>query len=167
MRGLEKRDGFFENIPKLICDQQMCSKCEAIEDINIDSELCGKRVHVFWKDPIGKLIEYLRLSRLFADKVHVISHYSRGYVAQFLLRRLLEIRWIPKLIVDGTKILSMCVERFFFVDSLNFMPASLKSLPKSFDLTCKKGYYPHFFSTADNLDLSRTQVLCGGLHVRC
>jgi hypothetical protein len=26
----------------------------------------------------------------------------------------------------------------------------LKSMPKSFDLTCKKGYYPHF-NTAENL----------------
>ena len=25
-------------------------------------------------------------------------------------------------------------------------------MPKSFDLTCKKGYYPHFFNTAENLD---------------
>jgi len=25
-------------------------------------------------------------------------------------------------------------------------------MPKSFDLTCKKGYYPHFFNTAKNLD---------------
>jgi len=23
---------------------------------------------------------------------------------------------------------------------------------KSFDLTCKKGYYPHFYNTANNLD---------------
>ena len=25
-------------------------------------------------------------------------------------------------------------------------------MPKSFDLTCKKGYYPHFFNTAKNLE---------------
>jgi hypothetical protein len=25
-------------------------------------------------------------------------------------------------------------------------------MPKSFDLICKKGYYPHFFNTAENLD---------------
>jgi hypothetical protein len=29
---------------------------------------------------------------------------------------------------------------------------SLKSMPKSFDLTCKKGYYPHFLNTANNLE---------------
>jgi hypothetical protein len=25
-------------------------------------------------------------------------------------------------------------------------------MPKSFDLSCKKGYYPQFFNTAKNLD---------------
>jgi hypothetical protein len=64
---------------------------------------------------------------------------------QFLLRRFLELRWVPKLIMDGTKILSMSVEKFCFLDSLNIMPMSLKNMPKAFDLTCMKGYYPHFF----------------------
>ena len=54
--------------------------------------------------------------------------------------------------MDGSKILSMSVENLYFLDSLNFMPMSLKSIPKSFDLTCKKGYYHHFFNTANNLD---------------
>ena len=46
----------------------------------------------------------------------------------------------------------MTVEHLHFLDSLNFLPMSLKSMPKSFDLTCKKGYYPHFFNTTKNLD---------------
>jgi hypothetical protein len=28
----------------------------------------------------------------------------------------------------------------------------LKSIPKSFDFTIKKDYYPHSFNTANNLD---------------
>ena len=57
-----------------------------------------------------------------------------------------------QLIMDGTKILSVIVENLHFLDSLNFLPMSLKSMPKSFDFTCKKGYYPHFFNTANNLE---------------
>ena len=53
--------------------------------------------------------------------------------------------------MDDNKILSMSVEIFYFLDSLNFMPMSLKRMPKSFDLTWGKGYYPHFFNTANNL----------------
>jgi hypothetical protein len=54
--------------------------------------------------------------------------------------------------MDGTKILSMVVENMYFLDSLNFLLMSLKSMPKSFYLTYKKGYYPHFFNTAENLE---------------
>ena len=68
------------------------------------------------------------------------------------MRSFLDLRWEPELIKDGTKILIMSVEHLKFLDSLNFLPMSLKSTPKSFDLTCKKGYYTHFFNTAGNLD---------------
>jgi hypothetical protein len=152
-QDLAKCDGSFEHIPNLVCAQQMYSKCEAVDDLSVDCVQCGKRTHVFWtEDPVGKFIEYLRLSRPFADKIYVISHNSRGYDAQFLFRKILELRWTPQLIMDGTKILSMVVENLHFLDLLNYFPMSLKSMPKSFDLTCKKGYYPHFFNTADNLD---------------
>ena len=90
MQVLEKCDVSFEHVPKLICAQQMRSKCETVEDMNIDCEECDKRVHVFWENTIGKFIEYLRLSRSFADKIYVISHNCRRYDAQFLLRRFLK-----------------------------------------------------------------------------
>ena len=35
----------------------MRSKCEAVDDLNVDCEQCGKRTHVFWaEDPVGKFI---------------------------------------------------------------------------------------------------------------
>jgi hypothetical protein len=52
----------------------------------------------------------------------------------------------------GFKIISMFVENIHFFDSLNFLPMSLKNMPKSFDLSCKRGFYPHFFNTVSNLD---------------
>jgi len=45
----------------------------------------------------------------------------------------------------------MIVENLHFFDSFNFMHMS-KNMLKSFDLTCKNGYYAHFFNTAYNLD---------------
>ena len=80
----------------------MCSKCEAVDDLSVDCEQCGKRTQMFWQETVGRFIDYLRLSRPFADNIYVISHNSRGYDAQFLLRRFLELRWVPKLIMDGT-----------------------------------------------------------------
>ena len=80
-QDLEKCDGSFEHVPNLICAQQMCSKCEVVDDVNVDCEQCGNRVHRFWQDPVGKCIDCLRLSRPFAEKIYVISHNSRGYDA--------------------------------------------------------------------------------------
>ena len=87
----KRHDGSFVHVPNLICVQQMCFKCEATDDLSVDCEQCGKRVHVFWQDPVGEFIDYLRQSRPFAEKVYVISHNSRGYDAQFLLGRVSEL----------------------------------------------------------------------------
>ena len=54
--------------------------------------------------------------------------------------------------MGGTNILSMRVENLNFVDSLNVLPMSLKSMPKSFELTRKKARYTHFSNTDKNLD---------------
>jgi hypothetical protein len=89
----EKCDGSLEHVPNLICALQMCCECETVDDVNVDCEQCGKRVHTFWQDPVGKFIDYLRLSRPFADKIYVILYNSRRYDAHFLLRRFLELRW--------------------------------------------------------------------------
>ena len=82
------------------------SKSETVNELNIDCEQCGKRTHVFLEDLVDKFIDYIRLSRKFADKVYVIFHNSRRYNAQFLLRRFLELRRVPQLIMDATKFLA-------------------------------------------------------------
>ena len=72
--------------------------------------------------------------------MYIISHNSRAYDTQFLLRRFLELKWVHELIIDGAKILSMRLENLNFVDSVNFLPKNLKCMPKSLDLTCKKAH---------------------------
>ena len=43
------------------------------------------------------------------------------------------------------------------LDSLNFLPLPLASLPKSFGLEeLKKGYFPHFYNTVEH----QNEVLC-------
>ena len=54
--------------------------------------------------------------------------------------------------MDDSKILSMVVENMQIIYSLKFLPMNLKSMPNSFDLTFKKGYYHHCINTANNFD---------------
>ena len=56
------------------CAQQTCSKCEAVDDFNVDSKECGERTHVFWaEEPVGKFVAYLRRSRPVADNIGHIT----------------------------------------------------------------------------------------------
>jgi hypothetical protein len=79
----------------------MCYKCEAVDELIRDIRQCGKCTQMFWAEvPVGKSIDYLRQPTPFADKIYVISHNSRGYDANFLLRKFLELSWTPQLIMN-------------------------------------------------------------------
>jgi len=39
-----------------------------------------------------------------------------------------------------------------FLDSVSFLPCSLRKLPETFGLTDSKSWYPHYFNTEENLD---------------
>ena len=51
MQDLAKHGGSFEHVPNLICAQQICSKCEAVDDMSVDCEQCGKHTHIFLTGP--------------------------------------------------------------------------------------------------------------------
>ncbi len=56
-----------------------------------------------------------------------------------------------KVIYNGSKIMSMEVERGLYIrvlDSMNFLPMRLAALPSSFGLAeLRKGFFPHYFNT--------------------
>lgn len=93
----------------------------------------------------------------------VIFHNGKGYDFHFILNALLKRpgnkhRINPVMV--GRKILyfTLATKKRFtlksgyrFVDSLNFLPMALKKFTKTFNLVTKKGYYPHFFNTAQNM----------------
>ena len=82
-----------------------------------------------------------------------IAHNLRGYDGFLLCEHFYKKLLLPKLILNGAKIMSMELEEAVikFRDSLNFLPMPLKALPKTFGLTeLKKGYFPHFFNRKEN-----------------
>lgn len=147
-------DNSFLHIPNLLHVQQMCNECENNDDLTVDCVQCGQRQHTFTGEKvIDEFIEYLRGERKYVDKIYVLAHNSRHYDCQFLLKRFFEMKWKPKLILSGQKIMMMSVEHIIFLDSLNFLPMCLRDLPKAFGFSdqCTKGYYPHFFNKRENV----------------
>ena len=77
----------------------------------------------------------------------VIAHNFRGYDGYLILEWFYSQFLLPKLILNGAKMMSMELEsaNIKFWDSLNFHPMPLKALPKTFGLSeLKKGYFPHY-----------------------
>ena len=71
-------------VPNLVCLQQFCSKCEKIQDINIDlnSAVGG---NTFWDVPVGDLITNLWKSRPWCDKIVAIAHNAKAFDLHFFL----------------------------------------------------------------------------------
>jgi len=113
---------------------------------------CGSRSHAFWDDPVGDLLIYLCKERSWCEKVVAIAHNAKGVDAHFILDRAILLKWTPKLILNGKKIVSMTMENLTFLDSISFLPVALRKLTEAFGLTACKSWYPHFFNTRSNLD---------------
>ncbi|XP_046391641.1 uncharacterized protein LOC124159770 [Ischnura elegans] len=87
------------------------------------------------------------------SKTSVIAHNTKAYDSQFILKSILEkTSWKPKLLMNGSKIMSISYSGLRFIDSLNFLPMVLSKLPAALGLPKEtaKGYFPHFFNTARN-----------------
>ena len=58
----------------------------------------------------------------------------------------------PNVLKRGTKILSMKMGNFKFIDSLSFLPMPLRKMPQTFglDYSVKKGIFPYLFNTVSN-----------------
>ena len=60
---------------------------------------------------------------------------------------------LPKIILNGLKIMSIEFEKIKLIDSHNFIPMPLSKFPKTFGFyEMHEGYFPHLFNTPENQD---------------
>lgn len=102
----------------------------------------------------GALDDFCRF--LFSEKHRgytLIAHNMKGFDGQFILHWLLEQGQTPEVIPNGTKLMSIVSKPFNIriIDSFNFLPMALSSLPKTFGIEeLKKGFFPHLFNREEN-----------------
>jgi len=140
------------HVPNLVCLQQFCSQCEMLADIDTDCERCGRRRHSFCEDPVGDLPSHLSEPRPWCERVIAIAHNARGFDARFILDRDILLKWTPKLILNGQKIISMTIHHVTFLGSISFLPMALRKLPEAFGISATKSWYPHLINTKANLN---------------
>ena len=71
----------------------------------------------------------------FCNKIVVIAHNAKAFDLHIILNRAIFLKWKPKLILNGLKIMCMTMEHLNFIDSIYFMPRSQRKLPEVFGLT--------------------------------
>jgi len=131
------------HVPIFVCLQQFCTAYEMQDEDEQHCARCGKRRHSFFEDPVGDLLSYLCEPRPWCKEVVAIAHNAKAFDSQFILNRTILLKWSPELILNGLKIVSMKIHRIQFLDSVSYMPMSLRKLPEAFGLTSSKSYYPH------------------------
>ncbi|XP_074115793.1 uncharacterized protein LOC141538310 [Cotesia typhae] len=153
------------HVPNLCVVQQVCNVCCDIDDLELGTTRpwcnnCGVCEAIFHgEDCVEKFVDYiLEISKPKTCKnVVCIAHNAKGFDAQFILTELFN-RQLSDIdtIMTGTSVtlIELNSKKIKFIDSLNFISASLSALPKSFGFEDKmrKGYFPHFFNSRANQD---------------
>jgi hypothetical protein len=148
--------------PNLCIAERVCQHCYSL-DINTPCDHCqaAQRRFMFQgpttlKDFMDRLLETKANDRgdvTFKNQdAIVIAHNFKGYDGKFILNYLVHTTYIkPSVILNRTKILCLEVCGIKFIDSYNFLPCALAKMPAAFGLSeLKKGYFPYFFSMAEN-----------------
>ena len=87
-------------------------------------------------------------------QMYFVSHFGSRYDVLSCLEIYLRLGLKPRIIKQGTSIISMCVEEFdqFYVDSYRYLSVSLHRASKQFYLAdYGKTFFPHDFLTLENV----------------
>jgi hypothetical protein len=86
---------------------------------------------------------------------YMLAHNSSGYDSRLLFEVASKFMNVPpEPIFKGTKFMQLKLKNAVFQDTLLHLKSSLKKLGESFKLKQTKGYFPHLFSSLENLNYS-------------
>ena len=113
----------------------------------------------FGDDCLERFLDFMTLSNL--GRNICVAHNASGYDSRLLLETIIHqfgntVDKKAKFICRGTKFMQLKWGDTIFLDSLLHLPGSLAGLAKSFNLTMRKGYFPHLFNSTDNYDYNST-----------
>lgn len=149
------------HIPTLAVAQVSCAHCVgdnfdeySKQKMSEQCASCGVREFFFTKDPIRELVELCLLPRKNFTHIVCLAHCGASFDFQYILSYLVDNKNIPspRVIINGTKIITISLGKVKFLDSFKFLPMKLANIPKALNLSVslKKGVFPHFFNTKEN-----------------
>ena len=135
------------HVPNLIIAQKVCSDC-------INSTIrCNENCQhvVFYTNK--SFCSWLFNQNDFICIAHNLKGYDGIFIMQYLLDASLPNDSKAKVIMNGSKILSIQWRNILLIDSYSFIPMGLDKFSKTFQLNeLKKGFFPHSFNKPENLN---------------
>ena len=169
------QEGESDHIPNLVIAHSICSTCQnntqvqpqskcsrcgsrcmQCDALNRDGEFkhppcinCGHREMIFaGMNTVQNFCQWLIHPQ--HKNTLVIAHNAKAYDAYFIYTYLIRTAIKPSIIFQGTKIMYCHIKtlNIKLLDSVNFLPMPLASLPNSFGLDeMKKGFFPYLYNT--------------------
>lgn len=137
----DKLNGSYRHVPNLLIVDKICNLCVNVTDVDYVCVLCSQRRHIFEsvncvKLFIDFLMEHNPKYNSKQPRISIIAHNFSGFDGQFVMRTLLERQDTEiSVIMRGMKILKLTLlNRFTFIDLLNFLPMALSKFPKTFGI---------------------------------
>ena len=89
----------------------------------------------------------------FTAIAHNMKGYDGSFIMQYMLKNLKSVDRLPKVLVNGTKTLSIDHRKIKIIDSYSFLPMALEKFSSTFSITeLKKGFFPHRFNKVSNFN---------------
>ncbi|CAI5684871.1 unnamed protein product, partial [Oreochromis niloticus] len=129
-------DDHGEHTPFLVCTKTSDGK-----SWNCQGEDCAEKFLAHFRRPLFK-------GSIF------IAHNAKGFDAYIILRAMVKQGLKPKLIMQGSKVISFTDADFNqrYIDSSCFLPMPLSAIPKAMGFSDSvKGFFPHSFSSRETL----------------
>ena len=145
--------GSYEHVPNLCVVHKVCTECMKNDfTASCECQHCGLKERVFsGPNTITSFCKWLFSGE--NNGATVVCHNFKGYDSYPILRFLHNNAILPEVITTGSKYMSITVPqcKMRFIDSLNFIPMALASMPSAFGVTeLAKGYFPHLYNRAEN-----------------
>jgi hypothetical protein len=104
----------------------------------------------FGENSLNRFISFM-LNHNYGKNI-CIAHNGSGYDTRLICEELstLKMKVVTSATSTGSKFIELRANHTIFRDSLLHLPGSLAGLAKSFDLTLRKGVFPHLFNKPEN-----------------
>jgi len=164
--GETKYGQAYEHVPNLCVAFVTCDMCRK-RDFEAACSHCGNQENVFkGEDCVQDFCKFLFNKKM--ENTTAIAHNSRGFDSHFILKYFHEQGIAPKVICRGnfsiynknfiiivnnagTQLMILSINNIRIIDSFNFIPMPLASMPKAFGIEgSSKGFFPHLFNLREN-----------------